>query len=531
MSTASTEPPPAKRVRISPDNPSILKPGSYSTSKNNTGTDSTLPPAIKSLSTYYAEKYMKIAKKIEAKMSVIHKFSDNTYIPKSARLNFKLGVPDFASTSEKYDALAASAIENREKYEKSQKKIILEAAQLELDLLIGEKQKIFCEALYKLASIFYLANSNASGVNEALVHKIALNIIVYNNNIASHSFVGENLQKFRSFYYEMFPESQPANDKNNNDEYNTSDVVLTQLANDSSIAKYFQTAPAENTSTTTTVVTNTTTDSNTPLATTNDSIATNTYTPEVVNVDAEMDLDDSTIGSTTTNMPLTNEVLQQMSALLMQMFVYNWNSYKADLDSKLLNARLSKFATTTMQHQATNKAAELLANEASATPQQISELIDKAVDKKTGKLAKELATLKQKMARGGNNNNNNHINNSSNTTNIIKNKNNNSNKNNDKRKQPTRSNHNNTNDNNNNHAKNNNGGEKKTRAQTPKKPKITPQPTVQRKANQNNQQNATPNTRSRSKALKRRAGGAANVSSSNKQKIMRTTAIRVSERR
>ena len=526
MSTASTEQPSAKRVRISPDNPSILKSGSYSTSKNNAGTDSTLPPAITSLSTYYSEKYMKIAKKIEAKMSVLHKFSDDKYIPKSVRLNFKLGVSEFASSaSEQHDALSATATKNREKYESLQKDIIFKAAQLELELLVSEKQKIFCEALYKLASIFYLANNNASDVNEALVHNIVLHIITYNCNIADHAFAGENLRNFRLFYYEMFPEAQIADEKRN-DDYSANDDVLTQLANDSSIAQYFQPTPAS--TTTTAVSTDTTIASTASLPSSNN---TNDTNEAAIDVDAPMAVDDSTIESNSPNtMPLPNHVSERMSALLMQMFVYNWNKYKQDLDSKLLNARLAKFAATTMQHKATDKAAELIANEPSATPQQISELIDKAVDKKTVKLAKELAALKQQMARGGKNNNNNNKNNNNNNnynnninsssnnthTNNNNNKYNNGNKNNDKRKQPLRSNNNNTNDNNNNHAKSNNGGE--FCALTPKKLKITTQPTGQRKANKNNQQNATPEARSRSKSSNRRAGGAANVSSSNKQK-------------
>jgi hypothetical protein len=431
MSNASTEQPTAKRVRLSTDNPSILKTSSYSSYQSNAVSDPTLPPAITNLANYYSDKYMKIAKKIEAKQSVINKFSDDQYIPKSARLNFKLGISDAASTSNKYDALAATANKNIEKYESEQKSIIHAAAKLELDVFLDEKKTLFCEALYKLASIFYLAyNNNASEIDEVMVHNIVFFIITMNTNIISHSFSDENVASFRAYYYKQFPESHPKEKakESTSEEFASSDGLLSQLATDSTISQYFQP-----TSTATTTATTEASDTNTVASTaesTTSTIATvtlATLNTDVIDVDDTMEDDDSTILST---MPINSHATQQMISLLTTTFVSNWHRYKQDIDAKMLNARLSKFATTTMKLQATNKAAELISTEPSATPQQISELIDKAVDKKTIILAKEIASLKQKMIRNNNNNNSDHGTKNNDVTNRISgnNKNNNNNK-------------------------------------------------------------------------------------------------------
>ena len=407
MNSAATEEPAKKRVRINEDNNTVsstAQPIYSSTNYAILATDPTLPPAIKAITNYYIDKYLPLSKRKYAKENAMQKLHDPSYIPKSARLHFTVGVSDKASASDDYEALAASVKSTNDTYESLQKDIIFKAAQLELELLVSEKQKIFCEALYKLASIFYLANNNASDVNEALVHNIVLHIITYNCNIADHAFAGENLRNFRLFYYEMFPEAQIADEKRN-DDYSANDDVLTQLANDSSIAQYFQPTPAS--TTTTAVSTDTTIASTASLPSSNN---TNDTNEAAIDVDAPMTVATLTTVATPTTVATTNNDedvdqeahynydddydktnnnnnndennngnnndeamiidnpnilirndIAQLSALLKKSFVVPWDKHLLDVETRQINANLTKYATSRIKSKATDKAAAIVA--------------------------------------------------------------------------------------------------------------------------------------------------------------------------
>jgi hypothetical protein len=127
----------------------------------------------------------------------------------------------------------------------------------------------------------------------------------------------------------------------------------------------------------------------------------------------------------------------QLSNLIKKAFVTPWVQHLNDVEQRLLNANLTKYATLRIKSKATDKAAAIVANEPSVTPQIMSELIKKAIATETKQLQNKLSKLEQQLNRA-----------SSNTSNAI----------NKKSKQSTPS-------------KNDTRGEKKTRASTPNKSK------------------------------------------------------------
>ena len=159
------------------------------------------------------------------------------------------------------------------------------------------------------------------------------------------------------------------------------------------------------------------------------------------NDDNEKDNDDVDMLVDKPNVFTTDDI-RQLSALLRKSFVAPWTKHLNDVEDRLTNANLAKYATSRIKSKATDKAAAIVADEPSATPQIMSELIKKAVSKETEQLLKKLSKLEQQLSRST----------------ISK---------------PTVSNNNNII---NNKAKNDTRGEKKTRASTPKKSKTKAQP-------------------------------------------------------
>jgi hypothetical protein len=383
MSDASTAEPPRKRVRLATEPTPILRKSNYKPNTTSYGADPTLPPAISNLAKYYSTNYMKNAKQIHAKLLVLKKFDDDTYIPKSARLNFNLGVSEKVSKSEQFTNLVTTATTNKAAYESSQKTIIKQAAELEVNALVTNNKTLFCEALFKLTSLFYLKHLKSPDFEDKKVHELTTHVVKHNTCIIQYVFQKNDTKAFFDYYRSIYKEALSTDmieDEIIADD-NDDDAVYSQIDIDAEISQHYN----RNASSTVSV---STTETN-----------------------------DNRIVKRTNNFP-TN-LIQQISTLIMRIFVHDWETYKNDYDEKIINAQMEKFATTTMAHKATDRAAAIVAAEPPATPQQLSELIDKAVNTKVTSLVREINSLKQQLSRSGN------INNRNNSTIINKNNNNN----------------------------------------------------------------------------------------------------------
>ena len=462
MSSAAAEEPAKKRVRINEDNNTVsstAKPIYSSTNNMILASDPTLLPAIKAITDYYIDKYMSLSKRKYAKETAINKLHDPTYVPKSARLHFKVGVSDKASASDKYEALAASVKTCNETFEKTQKENILKAAELELEVLSKEKKALFCELFYEIASIFFLWKTKSKDINEEAVHKIVQETTSFDSSILKYVFTNDAKVQFYKFYSEIYPTSIAII---SSDEFNSiSDDILSQIpipnaSTASTIPNYFGPQSQQNSTTTTTAATTTASSTtSTPPSTT-----TTTETLDTEDVDAEAtynyDNDYDTTDNNTNNKNdhdhddndddvmivdnpniLLRQDFRQLSTLLKKSFVAPWAKHLADVETRLLHASLTKYATSRIKSKATDKAAAVVANEPSATPQIMSELIKKAVSKETEQLLKKLSKLEQQLSH-------------SNISKPIANNNKKDKKDNSKTKNDTR-------------------GEKKTRASTPNK--------------------------------------------------------------
>ena len=425
MSSAAAEEPAKKRVRINEDANTVSSTAApiYSSTTTILTSDPTLLPAIKAITTYYIDKYMSLSKRKYAKANAMNKLYDPKYVPKSARLNFTVGVSDKASSSDKYEALAASVKTCNDNFEQKQKEKILKAAELEMDVLSNEMKLLFCEAFYEIAAIFYLWKTKSKEVDIKSVHTIVHDTTNFDSSIFQFVFPNDATVQFVKNYNELYTTSIGIVTVEN--EFNTlSDDLLSQIpmpttapapSPASTITHFYgaqsqlnTTAPA---STTTTETTQAATTADT-TATANEDVdaeahynydndyATNNSTENVNNNNNNNNNnDDDEVMKDKNPSILRQHDIKQLLILLKKSFVTTWNNHLNDVEARQLNANFNKYAALRIKSKATDKAAVIVANEPSSTPQIMSELIKKAVSKENEQLQKKLSQLAQQLSR------------------------------------------------------------------------------------------------------------------------------------
>ena len=414
MNSAAAVEPAKKRVRINEDNNTVSSTATpiYSSTNSILASDLTLLPAVKAITNYYIDKYLSLSKRKHAKENAMIKLYDPTYVPKSARLNFTVGVSDKASASDKYEALAASVKNCNDTFETKQKENILKAAELELEVLSNEKKSLFCEAFYEIAAIFFLWKTKSNEVDEKSVHTIVQETTLYDIMILKHVFTHDYKAQFNDHYNKMYPTSVGIVEKK--DEFGgISDDILSQIpmptttTRANTISNYYGLEAQRNTNTSASTVslattTTTTTDKEDEDSEKNynyDNDYNTTYNNNNDNDKNDDGKDDDDVMVVDDPTVLRRPDIMQLSRLLTKSFVTPWIQHLAAVETRMMNANLAKYATSRIKSKATDKAAAVVANEPSATPQIMSELIKKAVSKETDQLLKKLSKLEQQLSR------------------------------------------------------------------------------------------------------------------------------------
>jgi hypothetical protein len=336
------------------------------------------------------------------------KLYDPTYVPKSARLNFTVGVSDKASASDKYDALVASVKECNTIFETKQKENIILAAELELEVLSNDKKTLFCEAFYEIAAIFYLWKRKCKDIDEASVHKIVLETLSFDISILQYVFDTDVKIHFINHYNKIYPTSVGI--VTIDDGFNSlSDELLSQiqlptsrLPTTNTIEHYYGINNQRPTIATTTTPNLPTEDVDNEATYNYDNDYTNDNTTNNNNNNNnDINNKNSDDDIMTDNQPsiLHHQDIIQLSNLLQKSFVTTWTKHLNETETRILNATLAKYATLRIKSKVTDRAAAIVASEPAATPQIMSDLIKKAVSKENEYLLKKVSKLEQQLSR------------------------------------------------------------------------------------------------------------------------------------
>ena len=283
--------------------------------------------------------------------------------------------------------------------------------------------------------------TKSNEIDEASVHKIVQATSTFDTTIFKHVFTNDVKVQFIRTYNILYPTSVGIVTVSSSDEFDgISDDLLSQIpipttaTRESTMQTYYgtQSQNTTNTATTTTSTLQTaTTPSTVATPTTVDTPNNNEDIDQEANYNYDKDYDN------TNNNDMNNDAnnngtndkamiidnpnvlirtdIAQLSTLLKKSFVEPWDKHLLDAETRQINANLVKYATSRIKSKATDKAAAIVANEPSATPQIMSDLIIKAVSKETALLQKKLTKLEQQLSRSSiskpvvNNNNKNNI--------------------------------------------------------------------------------------------------------------------------
>ena len=180
------------------------------------GSVSTLLPALSGIVNYYYDNFIKISKSVYDKKSIILKFNNPDFIPRSAKSKFELGASESVKSSTKYNDIATAVEQVKSAFEKQQKKLILQSAKLETEVLQSKREALFIDGVYKLACMMQLWKTNYEDINEGEVHNIVKDVFHNDTSLLLHVF-NCKYDDFAAKYNIIYPLSTDIIKNNNSD--------------------------------------------------------------------------------------------------------------------------------------------------------------------------------------------------------------------------------------------------------------------------------------------------------------------------
>jgi hypothetical protein len=290
--------------------------------------------------------------------------------------------------SEEFKSLAESTNAKLKSLQTDLKTSILGAARLENELFLKDITQTYCEAVNKLGTISLLAKTNQNSVSDDTIHQFVLYSIAKDKRSLQYTFNG-SFDAFAIAYNAKYP--------------NNFQVVF-----ESNAAPPPTTATAANTNrgttTTGTVALNRFAAFRSASAVNDDSDDDNEImagdTDETANITASTTTTKILVRDTPNYInTFSHSTVTSFGNLAYQIFAASWASYINEHNNKMLNAKLLKFATMTMESKATDNAARILNSEPTVDPQTLQDLIRQNVEKETSNLRTTIAKLQQNAKR------------------------------------------------------------------------------------------------------------------------------------
>ena len=104
-----------------------------------------LLPAIVTLTKFWHSSFMKLMHRAHQQSTNIDRFTNDTFIPNSAKLKFKLGATEHLRETLEFKMLADLTTQKVEEFQSKLKEDIKQAAELELKKIMDETKCLFCK--------------------------------------------------------------------------------------------------------------------------------------------------------------------------------------------------------------------------------------------------------------------------------------------------------------------------------------------------------------------------------------------------
>jgi hypothetical protein len=132
-----------------------------------------LPDSVKSFVTPLATKYNRLKSRERQQRTTLAKFSDDTYIPRSARINFELKCSESVSESNEFKTLSTTIATSVTAFQLELKAAMNATVELEIQTTQFDQSQVFFQTIHRLGSILYLANHPATKPESVPGHALA----------------------------------------------------------------------------------------------------------------------------------------------------------------------------------------------------------------------------------------------------------------------------------------------------------------------------------------------------------------------
>jgi hypothetical protein len=311
-----------------------------------------LQPQIATILSRLAKQHILLLSKLHHRIKQVEKMeSDAEFIPRSARVNFVLNLSKTAEQDAEFPALRDECTRIVEETQKSLKKQIIAATNIEIKILKHDIQKDLATAIHIAVKAFLLAAGNTTIPSEKMGSTL---LDRYHEILLSHCYC--DLAAFRPIYCtENGIVSLPA-------PFRAEDIARRAAARAPPI-----TQPD------------------------NDTLFPNLIATPVIAPAAPI--------LPPVRTALEDTIASNLKRTLESVFISSWGLYLRKSQANAVDAALKKLSTETFDSKATESAAMEIDMEPPATRLQLDSLIQDSVTKQTNKLQRELKTLRAELTK------------------------------------------------------------------------------------------------------------------------------------
>ena len=310
-----------------------------------------LHPQVHKIINTYGIQVIDIYHKIQQKSTQLSKMENNdTFIPRSARINFEFHVrPEILSTDE-FSTIQSSTTDLIKDFQLNLKYKIMETMRLDILYLQKKLNSTICELIFYTSKAFHLLH-NPTQVNPPVTHTVALLINGFGDNLLKYSTVDK--ASFKTLFIELFHDNM----------INNTCTIQSQAQSQAYVS--------------------------------NTSNPRNPYARPLSQPNLTQD---TNVARTHLAIPAAPSFFDHLRSIIEKTIVTSLDNYTEQVNANKSASQLEAFSTEILHEKATTETSEQMDISPSVTPQELEELITKSTKKAVSELSREIQSLKSKLA-------------------------------------------------------------------------------------------------------------------------------------
>ena len=316
-----------------------------------------LHPQVHKIINIYGVQFIEIYHKIQQKSAQLSKMETNdTFIPRSARINFEFHVRPEVEQSSDFTTIKSSTTELIKDFQQNLKSKIMETMRLDISYLQNKLNSTVCELVFYTSKAFHLLH-NPTQINPPVTKTVALIINGFGDNLLKHCSVDKT--SFKALFVELF----------NDTSINQPHTIQIQAQSQNYVS--------------------------------NASNPRNPYARQLSQLAATQENNESFQHTMSTVIP---PFFDHLRSILEKTLVTSVDKYIDQVNANKAASQLEAFSTELLHEKSTADTAAQMDLSPSVTPQELEELIAKSTKKAVSDLSREIQSLKARLTNADKNN-------------------------------------------------------------------------------------------------------------------------------